>query len=677
MKNISLLFFLLTFFFSLNIVGADGKSGWCISTTSKENYNGVTLANGRIGLVSGTELFSLAEIVLGGVYDKEYAGGVSKMVRAPKFTEIQLKIDGTVVDSSNTDDWKQTLNMREAYLHTSVIYKGTKITYTMRALRNLPYMTLTVIELTPNKDIDIEVSNSTFFHEEQQKTSSHFKMMRDMEAYMPVFVSEAHTLTGMHKLATCSSFIFDSNNWDNDFIRQVKGDEHSISFVKKLFKNKTYRFALVGAVCSTRDFVDPKSEAERMVVFALRNDMDKIIHGHKSCWDDLWTSDIIIEGCDEDQRDIRLALYHLYSFQRKGSRLSISPMGLSSSSGYNGHVFWDSELWMFPPVLLLNQDLARAHIDYRTDRLDKAIQRAEMFGYRGAMFPWESDDSGEESTPTWCLTGTFEHHITADIGIAFWNYYRVTKDKNWLASEGFPVMKAIADFWVSRVSKNHDSGYSIKNVVGANEYAHNVDDNAFTNGAAKVALQNAVKAAELLGVESDNRWKEVANGIKFHYMPDCTMKEHAHYEGEMIKQADVNLLAYPLGIVGNEEDIKRDLLYYEDKIDKINGPAMGNAILSVLYARMGDAKQAYRLFKKSYLPNKRPPFGLLSESPSSNNPYFATGAGGLLQAVLFGFAGLDLSDEGIERLSPCLPVEWKSLTVKGVGIDKQEIIIKH
>ena len=160
-------------------------------------------------------------------------------------------------------------------------------------------------------------------------------------------------------------------------------------------------------------------------------------------------------------------------------------------------------------------------------------------------------------------------------------------------------------------------------------------------------------------------------------MEDGTMKEHAAYKGEMIKQADVNLLAYPLGLVSDKADVRRDVVYYEDKIDKVNGPAMGNAILSILYSRLGDAEEAYRLFKKSYLPNKRPPFGVLSESPSSNNPYFATGAGGLLQAVLFGFGGLELTDEGIRQGRPLLPKAWKKLIIKGVGVNKEDIIIKQ
>ena len=587
MKDIKSLAVFITFLLLLFPASAANHvpDGWCIETQSRENYNGVTLANGRIGLVSGADLFAVSEIVLNGVYDREYAGGVSRLVRAPLYTGLQLKIEGHPVDHAAVSHWKQSLDMRHASLTTSVQYHGVRIEYTLRALRNLPFMSLGEIAITPDKDVDIELVNKVSFPEELRDGKSHFKMMRDAEAYMPVLVAEAESLTGMQQLATCSAFLFEPGTVGEADTRKVKGEEGNASFSKRLKKGETFRCALVGAACSSRDFADPKGEAERMVVFALRQSAAYLIEGHNAHWDDLWKSDIVIEGCPEDQQDVRLALYHLYSFQRKGSRLSIPPMGLSTVKGYNGHVFWDAELWMYPPVLLLNQDLAKAHIDYRSDRLAKAVQRAEMFGYRGAMYPWESDDYGEESTPTWCLTGTFEHHITADIGIAFWNYYRVTRDKEWLREEGYPVIRRVADFWVSRVFRNEDDSYSIKNVVGADEYAPNVDDNAFTNGAAKVALTNAVKAAQVLQVQPDERWEKIADGIRFHYMEDGTMMEHSRYQGEMIKQADVNLLAYPLGIVTEPEAVKRDLAYYEEKIDKVNGPAMGSAILSVLHAR--------------------------------------------------------------------------------------------
>jgi len=368
-----------------------------------------------------------------------------------------------------------------------------------------------------------------------------------------------------------------------------------------------------------------------------------------------------------------LALYHLYTFGRGDNNLSIAPMGLSSQN-YNGHIFWDTELWMYPPLLLLNQDIARSLVNYRSDRLDKAKQKAINFGYKGAMFPWESDDTGEEATPAWALTGTFEHHITADVGIAFWNYFRVTKNREWLEQRGYPMLEAIADYWVSRSTKNEDGSYSIKNVVGANEFAPNVDDNAFTNGAAITALQFANLASQELGYGTNATWNDVANNIKLHRFPDGTTMEHSKYDGDRIKQADVNLLSFPLNVVSDKETVLKDLRYYEPKLAE-EGPAMGKSAFAVIYARLGDADNAFRLFKESYEPNKRPPFGALSETATATHPYFATGAGGMLQTVLFGFGGLHLTENGIEQKNPVLPKAWKSLTITGVGPDKKTYVI--
>jgi trehalose/maltose hydrolase-like predicted phosphorylase len=329
---------------------------------------------------------------------------------------------------------------------------------------------------------------------------------------------------------------------------------------------------------------------------------------------------------------------------------------------------------MFPPLLVFNQDIARSLLDYRVHRLGKARQKAVNYGYKGAMFPWESDDTGEEATPSWALTGTFEHHITADVGIAFWNYFRVTHDMKWLKETGYPVIQEVADFWVSRATKNKDNSWSIQNVVGANEFAPNVDDNAFTNGSAKTILEYASEAAAALGIEGKPEWKEVAAGLRFQYFKNGVMKEHSQYQGEIIKQADVNLLAYPLEIVTDPKAVRNDLQYYESRIAE-EGPAMGYSILSILYARLGNHKKAYELFKRAYEPNKRPPFGALAESALSNNPYFATGAGGMLQAVIFGFGGIRLTRNGLEQIKPCLPEKWTRLELKGVGPEKKTYVI--
>src|SRR5439155_16440239 len=121
----------------------------------------------------------------------------------------------------------------------------------------------------------------------------------------------------------------------------------------------------------------------------------------------------------------------------------------------------------------------------------------------------ESAESGVEETPVWALSGPFEHHITADVAIAAWNYFAVTQDKQWLHEKGWPILSATADFWSSRVERNGPGHYEIRNVVAADEWAERVDNNAFTNAAAKTNLQLAVQAANILGLTANPDGTEV------------------------------------------------------------------------------------------------------------------------------------------------------------------------
>ena len=369
-------------------------------------------------------------------------------------------------------------------------------------------------------------------------------------------------------------------------------------------------------------------------------------------------------------------LYHLYSFVREGNDLSVSPMGLSGL-GYNGHVFWDTELWMYPALLVMQPALAKSLVEYRFQRLPAARRNAFSHGYRGAMFPWESAGTGVEETPVWALSGPFEHHITACVGLAAWNYYCVTQDKDWLREKGWPILRETADFWASRVERNGPGKYDINNVVAADEWAENVDNNAFTNAAAKAVLQQATRAAAVLGLPADPDWKLVADNIPILVMDNGVTKEHATYKGEGIKQADVNLLAYPLREVTLPAQIKKDLNYYETRVPNEGTPAMTHAIFSLLYARLGDASNAHRLFMESYEPNLLPPFRVIAETKGGTNPYFATGAGGVLQSVLMGFGGLDITEKGIQQIQSTLPATWKSLTITGVGTEKKTYTIRR
>lgn len=666
-RSICLLVFGLAFVSEITAQIQKGDE-WNIISDNYSNYTGISVANGRIGLLPSKQAGKTKAIILNHVFDKESKFGVSKVLLGINFANLEIVIAGDTLRNSNCSNWEQKLDMKTAAFTSTCRFKNyADFSFTTYALRGMPYAGMIDVRVTAlQKNVSIQVGGQIICPDEYKNVESGYRIMQDLDARMPILQTVADSPFGKHHLATTASFIFEEET--PELKHQIKDSlHHELIFLQDLKKGETYQFAWAGAVCTTQDFYDPKSESERMLVFQLLGNKKAVVERHIELWNELWQGDIIIEGDLESQQDVRLALYHLYSFARGDSNLSIAPMGLSSQ-GYNGHVFWDTELWMYPPLLIFNQDIAKSLLNYRFDRLNMAKKKAVNFGYKGAMFPWESDETGEEATPTWALTGTFEHHITADVGIAFWNYYRITGDKNWLATIGYPMLKEVADFWQSRAIQNLDESYSINNVVGANEFYHHANDNAFTNASAKTALLYANKAAIVLGKKPNADWLKVAESLKFYYFPDGVLKENKEYSGEIIKQADVNLLAYPLNIVSKPENIKRDLEYYEDKM-AAEGPAMSHSVLAVLYARLGEADKAFELFKRAYMPNKRAPFGALSESAFSNNPYFATGAGGMLQAVIFGFGGLHLTDEGIVQKKPCLPKQWKTLTIKGIGPD--------
>lgn len=669
--RIHALCFILGIILSATSIRAEEERLWQLHAVDiQAPYAPAPMANGCIGILPQKEPFAVEHVMLNHVFDAASPHVVSRVMRGINPFCLSMKIDNKKVDTSNISDWQQTIDMRRAVHQTSFqTLEKADVSYELCALRNLPYAGLIRVTVQACKDMLLEVRSGMGIPDDYSQSSIRHREMEADGNRMYMLESDATSRFGYRRVASTSSFLFNGEQIKPMYDEATR----ELFFSIQLKKGETFCFSLVGSVCSSRDFFDPYNEAERQVIYAVHEGEEALMQAHYRLWDELWQGDIRIEGDDDAQRIVRFALFNLYSSCRGGSRLSIPPMGLSLQ-GYNGHIFWDTELWMYPPMLLLNQDIARSMLDYRFDRLPAARKKALAYGYRGAMFPWESDDSGEEATPTHALTGPFEHHITADIGIACWNYYCVTRDMRWLQREGYPLLKEIADFWASRVTRNQDGSYSIHNVTGADEYANGVTDNAFTNGAASLALKYACQAAEICGEKVPEIWWEIGENIRILQFENGVTREHSTYKGEMIKQADANLLAYPLGVITDEYRQRQDLEYYAERIDQKDGPAMSYSVYCVQYARMEEADKAYEMFRRCYEPNLKKPFGVISETPTSNNPYFMTGAGGLLQAVLNGFCGLQITDEGIVQLPSALPSHWKRVTVTGVGSDKKTYV---
>lgn len=648
---------------------------WKIKTNNINplEYYGISVANGMIGIVSSPEPFRVSEVVLAGTYDLYGRGRVSNFINSFNLLNTRLSIDGEEVNGGSIQNFSQELDMRNAKFSGVFDFKNkANVTYSYYSLRHLPYCVLMEITISAKKNINIDAASVLEAPDALREVQNYFNQIDRPHVSISLLTSMAKSPTGKLLLCASNSFIFSEKHGDEPRVIHEMWDNnmHLMKFKKTIKAGQSYTFTIVGTSISSAHHDDPLNEAERLTIFANLEGQERLINFHKKAWENLWQSDILIEGDPQAQQDIHSMLYHLYSFSREGTSLSISPMGLSGL-GYNGHVFWDTEVWMFPALLMLHPEIAHSLIEYRFQRLEAAKKNAFAHGYKGAMFPWESADTGVEETPVWALTGPFEHHITACVALAAWNYYCVTQDKIWLKEKGWPILSETADFWASRVERNGKGNYEIKNVVAADEWAENVDNNAFTNAAAMINLRNATTAASLLGIKANPDWALVADNIPILQLPNGVTREHATYNGEPIKQADVNLLAYPLKVVTDPEQIKKDLEYYETKVPEVGTPAMTQAIFTLLYSRLGNGEKAYHFFKDAYLPNLNPPFRVIAETKGGTNPYFATGAGGIIQSLLMGFGGLEITPNGIIQTESKLPLNWKSLKITGVGPEKK------
>ena len=659
---------------------AVSQNTWQIKATEIDpnNYYGVTVANGQIGIVSSADPMKVTDVVLNGAYDYYQRGRVSNILKTFNHVNLNLDIDGRRVGHQSVSNYQQTLDMKKAMLVTTFdIGNKAAVKTSLMALRHLPYTAMIIVEITAKEAITITPMSVIEAPNHLNDVRNYYAEIDRPHVKIPLLTSVAESPSGGLKVAASNSFIFEEPHGSEPDLIHEDWDYnmHLAKFHKQLKAGETYQFSVVGSSVSSAQYEDPQNEAERLSIFAMLEGRSVLLKKHQQAWEKLWKGgDIEISGDEATTRDVRFALYHLYSFARAGTAYSLSPMGLSGL-GYNGHVFWDTELWMYPPLLILQPDIAKSLLEYRFQRLEAAKQNAYAHGYEGAMFPWESAADGSEDTPVWALTGPFQHHITGCVGWAFWKYYQVTQDKEWLRTRGYPVLENVARFWVSRVERLAPGKYDINNVIGANEWEENIDNNAFTNGMAITSLRYATQAAKALGLTPDPDWMHVADNIPLLKFPDGTTKENSTYDGVMIKQADVNLLAYPLNIVDDPDQIQKDLDYYLPRLSP-EGPAMGAAIFSILYNRMGKNEKAAKIFSDSYKKNEVPPFGVISEAAGGTNPYFATGAGGMLQAVLAGFGGLNITDQGVEERESTLPEGWQTLTITGVGKEEKTVVKK-
>ncbi len=470
----------------------------------------------------------------------------------------------------------------------------------------------------------------------------------------------------------------------NNPVISLKKDKTSASIEVKFHaaKNNKYTFyKIVSIVSGSGNNKELLQKAIGISKKAKKVGFETLFSDHKKEWNRLWQTDIIVEGDLSFQKIIRSMIYYLLCSIDDNTNFSIPPMGLSTS-GYYGHIFWDADTYMFPPLLLMHPGMAKSMVMFRFDALKSAKENAEINKYKGAMYPWESDELGKETTPFFAYQNALgENHIVGDVALAQWQYFLATRDTNWLRQYGSKVIFAAADFWISRVKHNNEKDrYEIGNVVSVSEGLIDVSNETYTNSIAKINLELAVKTAEVLGKKFNPRWKEVGEKMfipyneKEEYHP--TYGNVAAGEGATELWSSVtNLLAFPLQVKMSDNTKRNDFMHAVESLKKNGaGANMGTNFLPIIAAELGlDSLFNFTIEHtlKGYL---RPPFNVLAETHNNNSINFITGAGAFLQQVIFGYTGLRLTDEGlIQKYEPMLPKNVSKLTLKNFTVDNKKI----
>ena len=683
MKHLSRIAGTILLFSIVTVANAQTTDEWTrIARPGYQQYAPVTLANGVYGITMSEKALHGNRLQLNGIFDKFPGSGVESSVQGIDFTQLDLIVMDkgesqteqadylkgkrfSETDLKELKNWQQEFNFREGWFSTRFDFEGLSVEHTVYALKNTVQTGMVKMTITAREDRFFSLKNTLSLpHPYKFQSSQYLDQLRERQ--IPLFTASVSSPGGKYSLATATSFYFAGN--EKPALTYVDDGEGrpSLGFQKTLLKGESMTFYLIGSVATTFNYADPQKETARLNIYTYLKGPEKVIDQHKAEWEQFWQkTDIVIQGAPEMNKHIRQMMFNINSFVSGQTSFSSACMGLGMDYwGYK--TLWDADFWIYPALLLINPEAAKSMLEYRWERLAIAKQNAAAHGYKGAMFPWESGSTGEEQTSLLYLTGPFQHHITSDVGLAFWRYYCVTQDRKWLQTKGYPLLKEVADFWVSRAEKNEAGAYEIKNVVGSDEYAINVDNDAFTNGAARQVLKAAVDAAGIVGEAPDLAWQEVADQLLIRKFPDGTVREHDAYEGEAIKQADVNLISFPLEVITDRKTIRQNLAYYENRIDP-EGPNMSYCMFAGAAARSGDREQAARLFEKALVPYLKGPFQILSLRKNRVSTYFGTSAGGLLQTVILGFGGLHFTAEGLVQKDPLLPAGWESMQLKGIG----------
>ena len=445
-----------------------------------------------------------------------------------------------------------------------------------------------------------------------------------------------------------------------------------------------------------------RDQVEGALATSKLSGWDVLVAEQRKFLDNHWsTADVELEGDDEMQQAIRVAMFHVLQSSVRAERRAIPAKGLTGP-GYDGHTFWDTESYVLPVLTYTTPGAARDALIWRHSTLDKARERAAVLGQKGAAFPWRTIN-GAECSGYW-PAGTAAFHINADIADAVARYFDATRDRDFDRDYGAEILIETARLWISLGHFASDGGFRIDGVTGPDEYSAITDDNTFTNLMAQRNLREAAKAVERQGEVSDRLgvddaevacWYRAADAVVIPYDERLEVHQQSEdftehdewdfadtpaehyplllhapyfeiYRKQVIKQADLVMAMYLRGDAFTPEQKARNFAYYEART--VRDSSLSAAQQAVIAAEVGHLELAYDYWAETIFTD------LYNLHGNSVQGLHLAALAGAWTVAVCGFGGMRDHDGWVTfapRLPPkltCLAfrilVEGRAITVK-------------
>lgn len=635
----------------------------------------------------------------------EYFG---KVINAVNFIKMNFLINGSKLDlyKDKISDFTLDLDMKHATLSRSFVVDkdGQKVKFQFERFLSVASKELSVqrvsFENLSDQSIEIKVISAldADVKNEDANYDEHFWQVLEITDNSIIAETKPNDFgTPRFTSGMQVGYVTDLKEIDS----KIDKMETSKTFEANLNPNDVGTIEKRVVVVTSRDYesVDDIRDAQEGIAAKIaRVSYDDLLRAHENVWENRWNqSDIKIDGDTDAQQGMRFNLFGLFTtYSGEDSRLNIGPKGFTGEK-YGGATYWDTEAFCIPVYLGVSQpEVSRNLLMYRYNQLKGAYINAQRQGLKGALYPMVTFN-GIECHNEWEIT--FEEiHRNGDIAFAIYNYTRYTGDKSFVLNEGSKMLTEMSRFWADRVHYSKRNGkYMIHGVTGPDEYENNVDNNWYTNFLARWTLKYTL---EILGeVTSDqfkkldvskdemSNWQDIVDKMYLPYdedlgifvqhdgfldkdiepvssIPKDQLPINQHWSWDKIlrspyiKQGDVLQGIWDFIDDFSEREKKRNFDFYEPLT--VHESSLSPAIHSVLAADLHYEEKAVALYERTArldLDNYN--------NDTADGLHITSMTGGWL-AMVQGFAGMRVHDDGTLSYKPFLPKKWNSYSFRQV-----------